>query len=55
MSFIEAPKQLVKDRGPAYYDFYGQHVSIIHSIVSLVFCAWIYIDERGLDYHSLHD
>ena len=35
-TFVAAPKALLaKDKVKEYYDFYGKHVSMVHSIVSL--------------------
>jgi hypothetical protein len=31
-------------------DYQGQHISLIHSVLSIIICLYVYLKEGGIDY-----
>lgn len=48
-SIFEAPPKDISDK--EVYDYYGQHVSLIHSVLAVIAASCVYIYEGGIDYH----
>lgn len=43
------PKSL---SGKRKWDFYGQHISLLHAVSAVLISAYIYITERGVHYNE---
>ena len=43
---------LAKDKQKEYRDFYGQHVSLLHSVIAVIFSVWLYLQDGGVLYES---
>lgn len=46
---VEAPPKLASTK--EQHDYYGQHVSLLHSILAVVSALYVFFYEGGIDYH----
>jgi hypothetical protein len=51
--FVRTPEPLRgKEKEAAYWDYYGQHVSIVHSVISSLLSLAYYFGTGGVRYNE---